>query len=111
MTPSTTVADHPEAFPDAADPSLQSGGDAKGGDMELMATTTIRQPVHETFSFWHELENLPRFMTHLDEVRKTRERTSHWIASAAGAPLRCAISSEATRMDRSRRKHLHAGQS
>ncbi|WP_439658296.1 SRPBCC family protein [Lentzea sp. HUAS TT2] len=50
--------------------------------MELTATTTIRKPVSEVFAFWRELENLPKFMAHLDEVRATGDRTSHWVASA-----------------------------
>jgi uncharacterized membrane protein len=50
--------------------------------MELTATTTIRRPAPEVFAFWRDLENLPVFMAHLDEVRVTGERTSHWSASA-----------------------------
>lgn len=50
--------------------------------MDLVATTTIRRPVPEVFAFWRQLENLPRFMGHLDEVRVTGDLTSHWTASA-----------------------------
>jgi len=54
----------------------------KGGSMELTATTTIRKSASEVYAFWRELENLPTFMAHLDDVRSTGERTSHWVASA-----------------------------
>lgn len=50
--------------------------------MDLTATTTVRKPRSEVYAFWHRLENLPTFMAHLDAVRATGERTSHWVASA-----------------------------
>src|SRR3954469_15162675 len=50
--------------------------------MELTAATTIRKPPPHVFAFWRRLENLPVFMGHLDEIRTTGERTSHWTASA-----------------------------
>ena len=52
--------------------------------MELTATTTIRKPAPEVYAFWRDLENLPTFMAHLEEVRATGDRTSHW---SAGAPF------------------------
>ena len=50
--------------------------------MELTATTTIHKPAPDVFAFWRDLENLPTFMAHLDQVRVTGERTSHWSANA-----------------------------
>ena len=50
--------------------------------MELTATTTIRKPAPEVYAFWRDLENLPTFMAHLEEVRATGDRTSHWVAAA-----------------------------
>jgi uncharacterized membrane protein len=43
---------------------------------------TINRPVQEVFSFWRRLENLPRFMSHLQAVERRDERTSRWIAQA-----------------------------
>jgi uncharacterized membrane protein len=54
----------------------------KGGHMDLTATTTIRKPASEVYAFWRDLENLPTFMAHLDQVRSTGDRTSHWSAAA-----------------------------
>lgn len=34
------------------------------------------------YSFWKNVENLPRFMSHLESVTPTGERTSHWVARA-----------------------------
>jgi uncharacterized membrane protein len=50
--------------------------------MELTGTTTIARTPQEVYEFWHELEHLPTFMVHLDEVRRTGDRTSHWVATA-----------------------------
>jgi uncharacterized membrane protein len=50
--------------------------------MDLMATTTIRRPTSDVYAFWRRLDELPTFMAHLDQVRPTGERTSHWTASA-----------------------------
>ena len=50
--------------------------------MELTATTTIRKPASEVYAFWRDLENLPTFMAHLEQVRATGDRTSHWSAAA-----------------------------
>ncbi|WP_307854515.1 SRPBCC family protein [Micromonospora sp. C31] len=47
-------------------------------DMEV-AVTVNRSPA-EAYRFWRDLENLPRFMSHLDAVRTDDLRRSHWIA-------------------------------
>ena len=61
---------------------LSVRGSRKGGSMELTAATTIRKPAPEVYAFWRDLENLPTFMAHLEEVRVTGDRTSHWSAAA-----------------------------
>ncbi|MFJ8832014.1 SRPBCC family protein [Micromonospora aurantiaca] len=57
-------------------------GTRRGGPMELTATTTVRKPPSEVYAFWRDLGRLPTFMAHLEEVRPTGDRTSHWSASA-----------------------------
>jgi uncharacterized membrane protein len=41
---------------------------------------TIYRPVSEVYSYWRSLENLPRFMEHLEEVSVTGRFHSHWVA-------------------------------
>ena len=43
---------------------------------------TVRRPVEEVYQFWHNFENLPRFMRHLVSVQVTGDRRSHWVAKA-----------------------------
>jgi len=50
--------------------------------MKLTATTTINKPPAEVYRFWREIENLPTFMAHVDDVRSTGEGLSHWTVSA-----------------------------
>ena len=41
---------------------------------------TILKPASELFQYWRQLENLPRFMEHLKDVRRVDEKRSHWVA-------------------------------
>jgi uncharacterized membrane protein len=40
----------------------------------------IARSPSEVYSFWRKLENLPRFMQHLERVDVIDERRSHWVA-------------------------------
>ena len=53
-------------------------------DLPVSVTLAINASPDEVYQFWRKLENLPRFMKHLESVRETGERTSHWIAKAPG---------------------------
>ena len=41
---------------------------------------TINRPIAEVFRFWRDLENLPKFMRHLESVAVREEGISHWVA-------------------------------
>ncbi|MDB5321257.1 MAG: cyclase/dehydrase [Phycisphaerales bacterium] len=41
---------------------------------------TIMKSPEELYSFWHNFENLPRFMKHLKSVKVLDEKRSHWVA-------------------------------
>lgn len=45
-------------------------------------TVTINKSPEELYHFWHNFENLPRFMQHLNYVRVIDAQRSHWIAKA-----------------------------
>jgi uncharacterized membrane protein len=47
---------------------------------------TIHKAPEELYRFWRNLENLPRFMSQLTEVRQLDEKRSHWkVKSLAGS--------------------------
>jgi uncharacterized membrane protein len=51
-------------------------------------TVTVNRPRAEVYKFWRNLENLPRFMTHLEAVRVIDERRSHWrVRGPAGRAI------------------------
>jgi len=44
----------------------------------------IEAPREKLYTFWRNLENLPRFLRHLRSVTKVNDRVSHWVAEAPG---------------------------
>lgn len=50
--------------------------------VEATATTTVGASPDEVYDHWHRFDRLPAFMAHLEDVRVTGPRTSHWKASA-----------------------------
>jgi uncharacterized membrane protein len=54
----------------------------KDRSLPVKETITVRRPPEEVYRFWRDLENLPRFMRHLEAVQVTGERRSHWKAEA-----------------------------
>lgn len=40
----------------------------------------INKPAEELYNFWRQLENLPRFMEHVESVKEIDDRVSHWVA-------------------------------
>jgi uncharacterized membrane protein len=57
------------------------GGD-DGGGVKARAAVTIARPRDEVYAFWRQLENLPRFMIHLQSVEETGGGRSHWVGRA-----------------------------
>src|SRR5437588_11667288 len=45
-------------------------------------TITIAKPPSEVYQFWRNLENLPRFMRHLESVKEIDNKHYHWVAKA-----------------------------
>lgn len=49
-----------------------------GQGVKLLHSLTVRQPPDRVYKFWRELDNLPRFMRHLESVTVLDERRSRW---------------------------------
>lgn len=64
--------------------STAPDGEASAGTVRVEASVTVDRPQDAVYDFWRELENLPRFMHHLDSVRQTGETTSRWEAPLPG---------------------------
>src|SRR5690606_13296537 len=69
--------------------------------LDLQTTITVHAPREEVEAFWRRLENLPRFMRHLEEVRELGPGRSHWVAAIPGGLGTISWDAE-TRVDRNR---------
>lgn len=64
-------------------------------------TFEIDKPVQDVYRQWLNYENLADFAPFIKEVRKTGERTSHWVAEAMG--MRQEWDAEVTALEENRR--------
>lgn len=61
------------------------GAHWQDGAIHLTRSITINRGPDELYTFWRELENLPRALSHVQSVQVMDERRSHWVARLAGA--------------------------
>jgi uncharacterized membrane protein len=54
------------------------------GGVNVEESVTIDCPIEEIYAFWRNLENLPRFMRHLESVECVTETLSRWRAKGPG---------------------------
>ncbi|MHA6247563.1 SRPBCC family protein [Pontibacter sp. CAU 1760] len=52
----------------------------KDYSFDITRSLTVQKPRHEVYQYWRQLENLPKFMEHLQEVRQLGPKESHWVA-------------------------------
>lgn len=50
--------------------------------VEVVKAVTINKSPTELYNFWHNFENLPKFMNHLESVKVLDEKRSEWTAKA-----------------------------
>jgi len=48
--------------------------------IEVREVVSLEKPLDEVYQFWRRLENLPRFMRHLEDVTQYGDGRSHWVA-------------------------------
>jgi uncharacterized membrane protein len=56
-----------------------------GGGVAIEKTITVFRPVEEIYRLWRNVENLPRFMSHIESVTIVDEVQSHWVARIPGS--------------------------
>lgn len=62
----------------------QSQQEPRGNTIEIERAVTIDKPAAELYAYWRQLENLPKFMHHLQKVEQTGEKRSQWEARLIG---------------------------
>ncbi|MFO0966981.1 MAG: SRPBCC family protein [Gemmataceae bacterium] len=63
-----------------------------GVGYKLEYSINVNAPASKLYAFWRNVENLPRIMRHLKEVRAVDGKRSHWVARG---PLGAGVSWEA----------------
>lgn len=58
-------------------------GNGSRGALKTVKTIIVNRSPEETYRFWHDFQNLPTFMEHLESVRVIDARRSHWKAKTA----------------------------
>lgn len=53
----------------------------QAGPLQVEQSIQINRPAAEIYQFWHNFENLPQFMKHLESVRTLGDGRSHWVAT------------------------------
>jgi uncharacterized membrane protein len=61
---------------------LSGSDETTGGAIRVNKSIVVNSSPEELYQFWHDFENLPRFMKHLESVRETGAGRSHWTAKA-----------------------------
>jgi uncharacterized membrane protein len=52
------------------------------------SSVVVEAPVSRVYDYWRSLENLPNFMSNIEEVRSTGPRTTHWrVKGPLGAKM------------------------
>jgi uncharacterized membrane protein len=64
----------------------RAGPEAKAG-IEVERTVTVNRPRAEVYAFWRDLEILPQFMQHLEEVTDLGESRSHGCEGPLGTQI------------------------
>lgn len=76
------------------------GGDGirllRSRPIRIQRSVTVNRPREEVFGFWRNLENLPQFMRHLENVRSLDDRRSRWVARLPGGVSRLEWEAEIT---------------
>ena len=59
--------------------SRRGSGASSSSTIRMTRSVVVNRSPEQLYEFWHDFENLPRFMQHLQSVRVTGPRTSHWV--------------------------------
>ncbi len=55
-----------------------------GQEMTIRKSIIVSRSPEEVFNYWRNFENFPYFMDHIESVRKTGKKVSHWTAKTPG---------------------------
>jgi uncharacterized membrane protein len=59
--------------------SRERGEMTESGAICVKRSIVVNKPAEALYNFWHDFQNLPTFMYHLQSVQVIDERRSHWV--------------------------------
>jgi uncharacterized membrane protein len=59
-------------------PSLRHGGESAGGSVKAQAAITVTADSEHVYQFWRDLNNAPKFMSGVEDVRSVSENVAVW---------------------------------
>lgn len=71
--------------------------------IHVQVAFTINKPVPEVYRYWREMENLPKFMQHLESVRRLDGRRSEWKMRG---PMGTSFTWESEIVDEAENRHI-----
>lgn len=66
----------------SAKTSRSSDPTTDAGAIRVRTAVTVQRPPDEVYDYWHNFENFPSFMAHVESVEVTGDGRSHWVAKA-----------------------------
>jgi len=60
--------------------AVEKSGKLSGNNVNIRTSLQIDKQVNEVYDFWRNLENLPKFMSHLSSVKEIDNLKSEWTA-------------------------------
>jgi uncharacterized membrane protein len=70
--------------------------EARGAELGMTETITVQRPVEEVYRYWRNVENLPRFMRHLESVEQLSDGKSRWRVKVPNTEITIEWESEIT---------------
>jgi uncharacterized membrane protein len=65
-------------------PARRLAGLAGRRSIDLQKTIEVNAPVEKVYDFWHNLENFPKFMSHVRTVERTSDGRYRWTVDGPG---------------------------
>jgi uncharacterized membrane protein len=60
------------------------GVSSRGGRVRIVKSIRVNRSPEEVYRFWHDFENLAKFMSNVESVQVMGDRRSHWRVKAPG---------------------------
>lgn len=80
----------------------------KAHNVNIRLSSFINKPVSEVYAFWRNLENLPKFMNHLESVKTIDSTVSEWTAKGPAGIGRLSWKAEIVKDEKERLLSWHS---